>query len=98
MASGLKGNVSTYRLDCEEIQDIIQGPCMPPPASILSSIIGVMFVGPKNMPSSLMPDMLYIRRNRIRQALEWLKAHNPLYCDMVILEEHLSQLPEAGVP
>lgn len=98
MASGLKGNVSTYRLDSEETQDIIQGPCMPPPASILSSIIGVTFVGPKNVPSSLMPDMLYVRRNRVRQALEWLKANNPLYRDMIISEERLSQLPESGVP
>ena len=87
MASGLKGNVSTYRLDCEEIQDMIQGPSMPPPVSILSSIIGVTFVGPKNVPSSLMPEMLYVQRNRVRQALEWLKAHNPLYHDMVISEE-----------
>ena len=97
MASGLKGNVSTYRLDSEEIQNIIQGPFMPPPASILSSIIGVTFVGPNNVPSSLMPEMLYVRRNRVREALEWLKANNPLYHDMVISEERLSQLPETGI-
>jgi len=61
MASGLKGNVSTYHLDSGEIQDIIQGPFMPPPASILSSIIGVTFVGLNNMPSSLMPEMLHVQ-------------------------------------
>jgi len=98
MASGLKGNVSTYRLDSEEIQDIIQGPFMPPPASILSSIIRVTFVGPNNVPSSLMPEMLHVRRNHVREALKWLKANNPLYRDMVISEERFTQLPETGVP
>ena len=30
--------------------------------------------------------------------MEWLKANNPLYRDMVISEERLSQLPETGIP
>lgn len=98
MASGLKGNVSTYRLDSKEIQNMIEGPFIPPPATILSSIIGVTFVGPNNVPSSLMPEMLYVRRNRVKQALQWLKANNPLYHDDIISEDHLSQLPQTGVP
>ena len=34
----------------------------------------------------------------MREALLWLKANNPLYSDIEISEERLSQLPEDGIP
>jgi len=98
MQSGLKGNVSTYRLYANEIKDMIDGIILPPPAAILSSVIGVTFVGPNNLPRSQMPHMFHVRRSRVKAALEWLKENNPLYRDIVISAENLSQLPEDGVP
>jgi hypothetical protein len=96
--SGLKGNVSTYRLDTSEIADMIGGNVMPPPCKILASIIGVTLVGPKNIPERTMPGFLRVRRNRVRSALVWLKANNPVYANIVISEDRLSQLGNDGVP
>ena len=98
MQSGLKGNVSTYRLDANEIKHMIDGVVLPPPAAILSSVIGVTFVGPDNLPRSQMPHMFHVRRCRVKAALEWLKENNPLYREIVISTENLLQLPEDGVP
>ena len=39
---------------------------------------------------------LFANRNKILDALTWLKAHNPCYRDIVISEQNLSQYPEDG--
>lgn len=98
MYSGLKGNVSTYRLDPRQVASMIEGRMFPPPVKILSATIGVTFVGPKGLRESSMPAMFRVRRWRVREALLWLKDNNPLYSDIEISEERLSQLPEDGVP
>ncbi|KAF9455506.1 hypothetical protein BDZ94DRAFT_1179772 [Collybia nuda] len=98
MNSALKGNVSTYRLDHTEISVMVSNNIMPPPARILSATIGVIFVGPKNLPERILPDFLRVRRRRVYQALVWLKNNNPLYCDIIISELRLAQLPDNAVP
>ena len=45
-----------------------------------------------------MPGMFRVRRWKVREALMWLKANNPLYTDIEISEERLLELPEDGVP
>ncbi len=37
-----------------------------------------------------------VRRYKIQHALEWLKSNNPVYKDITISNERLSQLPEDG--
>ena len=96
--SGLRGNVSTYRLDPRQIARLIDGTTFPPPARILSATIGITFVGPKGLRESTMPAMFRVRRWRVREALLWLKANNPLYLDIEISEEGLLALPEDGIP
>jgi uncharacterized protein DUF6570 len=98
MHSGLKGNVSTYRLDPRQIAHLIDGTSFPPPAKILTATIGITFVGPKGLRESTMPAMFRVRRWRVRDGLLWLKANNPLYSDIKISEERLLELPEDGVP
>lgn len=98
MHSGLKGNVSTYRLDSRQISHMIDGTILPPPAKILSATIGITFVGPKGVRESAMPAMFRVRRWRVRDGLLWLKVNNPLYEDIVISEERLLELPEDGIP
>ena len=56
--SGLRGNVLTYRLDTNEIADMVDGMIMPPPTKILAATIGVTFVGLKNMAEWSMPGFL----------------------------------------
>src|SRR5258708_29809892 len=50
MNSGVHGNVSTYKLNTEDIVDMVDVDVMPPSASVLASTIGVSIIGPKNMP------------------------------------------------
>ena len=98
MHSGLRGNVSTYRLDPAQVAGMIDGRLMPPPAIVLSATIGVTFVTPKNTREHTMPNMFRVRRERVRLALLWLKTNNPLYADIIISEERLAELPVSGVP
>nr|GAT44292.1 predicted protein [Mycena chlorophos] len=98
LASGVRGNVSTYRLATNEIADMIAGKCMPRPLGILSAIVGVTFVGFKNLPLRILSDLFTVRRERVYQALLWLKCHNPLYSDIEISAERLNTLPECDVP
>ena len=98
MHRGLKGNVSTYRLDPAQVSSMIEGHLMPPPARILSATIGITFVGPRGLPESTMPAMFRVRRYRVHKALAWLKENNPLYADILISDAHLMELPKDGVP
>jgi hypothetical protein len=72
--SAVRGNVSTYRLNTADIEDVIGGSTMPPPAIVLSATIGVTFVGPKNVPEKTMPDFLKVRRRNVLEALTVVPA------------------------
>jgi hypothetical protein len=98
MHNGLKGNVSTYKLDPAQVAMMVEGEVMPPPAKLLSATIGITFVGPRGLPESTMPGMFRVRRQRIHRALEWLKQNNKLYADIVISAARLLELPVGGIP
>lgn len=95
---GLKGNVSTYRLDPQQVAGMVGKNCMPPPARILSAVIGITFIAPSGFPEKTMPNMFRVRRDRVRTALAWLKENNPIYVDITISDDHLQELPEDGIP
>jgi hypothetical protein len=95
---GLRGNVSTYRLNTDDIAAMVGDNVLPPPASILAATIGVTFVGPKNVPQKTMPGFLRVNRNRVRQALRWLKRYNPVYREIRISESRLEELPADDIP
>ena len=71
---------------------------MPSPARFLASVIGVVIVGPKNMPERTMLGYFRVRCDCVRKALKWLSEHNPLYADSHISETRLAELPENDVP
>lgn len=96
--SGMRGNVTTYKMDPVQMASLICDNVLPHRSSVLPAIIGVTFVGPKGFPLHGLPGMFRIRRWRIREALVWLKTNNPLFSDIVISEERLAELPEDGVP
>ena len=95
---GLRGNVSTYPLNTDQISHMVGDSCMPPPASVLTVTIGVTFVGPKNLPQKTLPGFLRVTRAHVRMALEWLKENNPLYNNIYISPARLEELPVDGVP
>jgi hypothetical protein len=96
--SGVQGNVSTYRLNTTDIVDMVDSNVMPPPARILAAVIAVTIIGPKGFPEKTMPEFLRVRRSRVREALIWLKANNPLYVNIEICEDILNQFPDDEVP
>ena len=98
MQSALRGNVSTYRLNTDDVVKMTDAQLMPPSSSILAATIGVTFIGPKNIPQKTMPGFLRVNRTRIRLALEWLRANNPIYRNIIISSERLDALPTDGVP
>jgi hypothetical protein len=96
--SGLKGCVSTYDLDPKLVMPMIDGNILPAPPAVLSTTVAVTFITPSGKEEYSLPKILYARRHRIREALEWLKANNPLYRDIIISEERLQQIPVNDVP
>lgn len=58
--SSLRGNVSTYHLNTDDIVSMTDSQIMPPPSDILVATIGVMFVGPRNLPQKTMPAFLHV--------------------------------------
>ena len=98
MNSGVRGNVATYKLNVEDIMDVVDPKIMPPSAKILASVIGVIIIGPKNMPEHTMLGYFRVRRSCVREGLKWLFNHNPLYADSQLSESQLAELPENGVP
>jgi hypothetical protein len=98
LQNGIRGNVSTYPLDPQEIANLVHDNIMPRPAILLPSVMGVTFVGPRGLPEKTMVGTFRVRRNRIRDALQWMKSNNPLFSDIVISNERLQSLPENGIP
>jgi len=96
--SGLKGSISTYALDPKLVGSMIDGKILPAPPIILSATIALTFITPSGKPEFLLLKMLHIQRHKIREVLLWLKAHNPMYKDIIISEERLEALPENGTP
>jgi hypothetical protein len=97
--SGLRGNVSSYKLDQQQISDMVGvGLTVPPPASILSATLAITYIGSNNLPKRCLPGTFRVRRHRVARALQWLKANNPLYSNVQISSERLDQLPTNAVP
>jgi hypothetical protein len=98
MHSALRGNVSMYRLNTQDVADIVADRVFPPPMHVLAATIGITFVGPTGLPERTLPDFLRVRRAHVGAALVWLKEHNPLYADIEICPERLGLLPVDAVP
>lgn len=98
LTSAVKGNVSSYFLNTEDIVGMIDPGFLPPRPAILTATIGVTFIGPQNIPLKFLPPYLRVRRKRVKDALEWLIRYNPLYLGQKLSPQHLELLPEDGVP
>jgi hypothetical protein len=96
--NGLRGNMSTYRLDTNEITELVSDDVYPWPVKILASTIRVTFVGLQNVPKRCYPGFLRVQRQKVCEALVWLKANNSLYEKIVICEKRLEELVQDGIP
>ncbi|KAK0471092.1 hypothetical protein IW261DRAFT_1344826 [Armillaria novae-zelandiae] len=87
---GIKGNIIIYPQQPSKIASML-----PPSVEEITSPLCVLFIGAQ------IPTMEWLRTKakplavngrRVRLALQWLKAHNPLYKDVVLNEDVLSYL------
>ncbi|KAK3918290.1 Ribonuclease 3 [Frankliniella fusca] len=81
-----RGNVISFSQDVQEIANQL-----PHKVKDLDSVICIRF-----QQSAENYHDFFIRQERVRRALHWLKTNNPLYKDIVISEENLHTLPENG--
>lgn len=61
MHNGLKGNVSTYKMDPAQMAMVIYDKVFLRPPSVLPATIAITFIGPKGLPESTMPDIFRIQ-------------------------------------
>ena len=88
---GVKGHVIIYPQRPSAIANIL-----PPPIDEISTPICVIFVGsspPTDEWLQKKAKPLAVRREKVRDALIWLKAHNKLYKDITINHYVLDNLP-----
>lgn len=95
---GMKGNVTSYAMNTNDVAHMVDGALYPHKPSILPSLIGVCFMGRGALPRNWLKETFGVRRALVRKALQWLKSNNPLYDDIEISEDNLDLLPEDGVP
>lgn len=90
----IKGNIVTFPQHPTFLPSLL-----PPPIEEIVQYVCVVFIG-SQMPEKewfeTYATPLAVRPDRIRRALEWLKANNRLYADIELNEDCLRQLPTDG--
>ncbi|KAI3906030.1 hypothetical protein MKW92_041985 [Papaver armeniacum] len=81
------GNVINFVQDVSSIAKVL--PCKPEDLSAILVVKRTCSVSTKEF---------IVRREYVRQALEWLKANHKYYKDIEISDENIASLPEEGVP
>ncbi|KAJ7776489.1 hypothetical protein DFH07DRAFT_689505, partial [Mycena maculata] len=92
---GIKGHVLIYPQQPSKVAE-----SLPPSIKDITAPVCVLFVGssaptPEWLRERAKP--LAVDANRVRNALLWLKKHNPLYRDITINEEILQEIEENPV-
>jgi hypothetical protein len=91
--TALKGNCITF---LQNIPNIVRS--LPLKLDDLCDTLKVIFVGSRPPSRIHLRKILTIRKNKVIQALQWLKKHNILYRNVEISNENIAQLPEDEVP
>lgn len=97
---GMRGTVSTYKLDSAGIVAMLEGNLMPRPPEILSAVLSITFIGRKRPTArGWLRSNFRVRRAAVHRALVWLKTHNPKYYGNLDIDPtRLQRLPEDDVP
>lgn len=92
---GMKGHVIIYPQRPSDLADVL--PCS---LESYTTFMCVIFVGSKPPTDEWLQNKakpLVVRREKVRDALVWLKAHNPLYKNIRINHDMLNSLPPTQV-
>lgn len=92
---GLKGHTIIYPQEPGKLATIL-----PPPIEETLTYICIIFVGSSTLTKEWLRTKakpLLVRREKVYNALRWLKDNNPLYKDIEIGLSNLASLPESDV-
>lgn len=92
---GLKGHTIIYPQQPDTLATML-----PAPVGDTITFICIIFVGNSKLTKEWLREKakpLVVRREKVRNALQWLKLHNPLYKDVEISEDNLCSLPNNDV-
>ncbi|KAG8731290.1 hypothetical protein FRC11_004570, partial [Ceratobasidium sp. 423] len=96
---GMRGNVTSFELNENDVTKMIKGELMPRPMSILASVLSITIIGVKKVVDPMALYIFRVRRNLIRSALSWLHQHNPRYYGEIEIDEPtMASLPDDDVP
>ena len=96
---GMGGTVSTFDLDLPGIISMVEGNLMPRPTGLLASLISITFIGLGRLPKHWLRHLFRVRRQKVADALLWLKENNKKYYGNICIDEkRISQLPDDDVP
>ena len=88
-----KGNCISFLQNVPNIVD-----SLPPTLDDLCDTLKVIFIGARPPDRIQLKKVLTVRKQKIIQALRWLKKHNILYQKMNINLQNINQLPEDDMP
>ena len=72
---------------------------LPPSRQELSEVLAVIFIGPANpTQEEFKRTPMLVRRNKVAEALEWLKLNHSDYASLKISKENLDTYEEEGIP
>lgn len=92
--SKLRANVLSHSLPMPKIYSVL-----PPRSEELSEVLAFLYLGP-NQPTfqEYKRTPMLVRRNKVADALEWLKLNHADYADLQISYENMNTYPEDEPP
>ena len=95
----MRGSLCSYPLNTEKMADMLAGKLLPRKPDVLPSLVAILYIGTGKLPEEPLKRLLRVRREKVRNALVWLKRNNPKYYgDVEISDLILQQLPEDDIP
>lgn len=85
----LRGSTCAHALDTPSLAKVL-----PRTPADVNDLISVAFLGPGPLHPDKLTEVFKVRKSKIISFLTFLRTNNPLYKDIDISEEHLSQYPE----
>lgn len=90
----LRGNIMTFRSPTQKIYD-----ALPPPRKDMETVLAYVHMGPSPPDGTSMSRLpVFVRRNKVKEALEWLKQNHIGYKDTDIDEVSLNEYGEDDIP
>lgn len=98
LTSALKGNISSYFMNSEEITHLVDDSHLPPRQGILAAMIAITFIGKQNISMNTLKTLFTVQHVKVVNALHWLIANNKCYSHIQMSSININALPENGVP